>query len=521
MTATIGWLIVAIIAIAIIIAILAKWYQRGTREVSLIRTGLGGRKVVLDGGVLAIPFFTDVTRINMQTLRLEVKRQGAGSLITKDKLRVDVGVEFYVSVIADEEGVSRAAQTLGNKTFHHDALRDLIEGKLVDALRSVAATFELDELHIRRGDYVTQVKTLLDETLARNGLSLDSVSLTDMDQTPFASLDENNAFNAEGMRKLSSVIADAKKQRAKIDTEAEVAVRQSALSLAKQKLDIELQEEQARIAQAERIESLRAEQMASIAQKKADSERSIAQAQIAMEQQIQSATIERDKLLKEAELQRNITLALLEQDNTIALQQKQKEEQASLALLSEARAIVAAKEEFVATERAVAEAEREKRLAEIVAEQEALASAIRTRISAEAEKQAASDRSAAQLELAKAEQQTRELLNEVKAKELATETDAKRQTIKAENEMSEALLAHKNEQLRLETLPKVLAEAVKPAEKIDSIKVHHVTGLGEGKDSAPASPVNQTLDTIMSMAVQWPTLKKMGEELKSSLDSKD
>lgn len=516
---TLSWLIAAIILLAIVIAILAKWYQRGTREISLIRTGLGGRKVVLDGGVLAIPFFNDVTRINMQTLRLVVKREGASSLITKDKLRVDVGVEFYVSVIADEEGVSRAAQTLGSRTFQVDALRDLIEGKLVDALRSIAATFEMDELHIRRGEYVSQVKALLDETLSRNGLSLDSVSLTDMDQTSFSSLDENNAFNAEGMRKLSSVIADAKKQRAQIDTEAEVSVRQTALSLAKQKLDFELEEEQARIAQAERIESLRADQMSNIAQKKADSEKQIAQAQIQMEQQIQSANIAREQSLKQAELQRDVTLALLEQDNSIALHQKQKEEQAALALLSEARAIVAAKEEFVATERAMAEAEREKRLAEIIAEQEAQASAIRTRISAEAEKQSAADRSAAQLELAKAEQQTRELLNEIKAKELATETEAHRQTILAENEMSDAVIAMKNEQLRLETMPKVLAEAVKPAEKIDSIKVHHVTGLtGEGSDNAPSSPVNQTLDTLMSMAVQWPSLKKLGEELKKNLD---
>ncbi len=87
-------------------------------------------------------------------------------------------------------------------------------------MHSVAVTFDLDDLHIQRNEYVAHVKFLLDKTLERNGLSLGSVSLTDMDQTPFADLDENNAFNAEGMRKLSSVIANARKQRAQIDSDA-------------------------------------------------------------------------------------------------------------------------------------------------------------------------------------------------------------------------------------------------------------------------------------------------------------
>ena len=37
------WVILGLIVLAIVIAILAKFYQRGTREVSLVRTGLGGR----------------------------------------------------------------------------------------------------------------------------------------------------------------------------------------------------------------------------------------------------------------------------------------------------------------------------------------------------------------------------------------------------------------------------------------------------------------------------------------------
>jgi len=141
-----GWLLLLLVAAAIVVVVAARFYERGTREVSLVKTGVGGRRIVMDGGTIAIPYFHEVSRVNMQTLRLEVRRAADASLITKDRLRVDVGAEFYVSVIPTEEGVARAAQTLGNRTFDPDKLRQLIEGKLVDALRSVAARYTMDEL---------------------------------------------------------------------------------------------------------------------------------------------------------------------------------------------------------------------------------------------------------------------------------------------------------------------------------------------------------------------------------------
>ncbi|HVL55721.1 MAG TPA: flotillin domain-containing protein, partial [Burkholderiaceae bacterium] len=65
-----------------------------------------------------------------------------------------------------------------------------------------------------------------------------------------------------------------------------------------------------------------------------------------------------------------------------------------------------------------------------------------------------------------------------------------------------------------------VAEMVKPAEKIDSIRIHQVSGLGTGAHGGgghkPA--VNQAIDSIMEMAVQLPALKKLGDELGMSLD---
>jgi flotillin len=74
---------------------------------------------------------------------------------------------------------------------------------------------------------------------------------------------------------------------------------------------------------------------------------------------------------------------------------------------------------------------------------------------------------------------------------------------------------------RLMGFPKVLNQLVKPDKKIDSIRIHQIsggglTGGGSGKGSKP--PVNQVLDSIMEMAVQLPALKKIGKELGISVE---
>ena len=195
--------VVILLLLVLIGLVLARLYRRATREVSLVKTGAGGKRVIMDGGTIAIPLLHEISHVNMKTLRLEVQRFGEGALITKDRMRVDVGVEFYVSVNATSDGVARAAQTLGDRTFHVEQLREMIEGKLVDGLRAVAAQMSMDELHENRADFVQEVQNTVSEDLLKNGLELESVSLTALDQTPFEALDENNAFNAVGMRKLA------------------------------------------------------------------------------------------------------------------------------------------------------------------------------------------------------------------------------------------------------------------------------------------------------------------------------
>ncbi|MEO9518342.1 MAG: flotillin domain-containing protein [Paracoccaceae bacterium] len=493
--------------------VLGRLYRRATREVSLVKTGAGGKKVIMDGGTIVVPLLHEISPVNMKTLRLEVQRLSDAALITKDRMRVDVGVEFYVSVNATVEGISRAAQTLGDRTFYVDQLREMIEGKLVDGLRSVAAQMTMDELHENRAEFVQEVQNAVSEDLLKNGLELESVSLTALDQTPFEALDENNAFNAVGMRKLAEVIATSKKERAQIDADADVSVRRAAMEAERQKLTILRDEEEAKIAQVKEIETLRAQQQADIAQKQQEAEQQSEQARIIREEAIRAAEIAKDRDLEVAE-----------QERQVIINQKSEEESRARASADLARAEATKAMEAVITAQSVAEAERSKQIALIEAAREAERDATRVRLSAQAEKDAAQDRADARREEAQADADALTIRAEAKKADLLAEAEGRRAITDAENALSAELIAMKVDLARLEAMPEIVAEMVKPAEKIDSIKIHQVSGIGGaaggGSSSSGDKPVvNQALDSIMGMAVQMPALKKLGDELGLSMEN--
>jgi len=503
--------------------IMARLYKRATRETSLVKTGSGGRKVIMDGGTIVVPFLHEISKVNMKTLRLEVARVNEQSLITKDRMRVDVGVEFYVSVNATEDGISRAAQTLGDRTFHVDQLREMIEGKLVDGLRAVAAQMTMDELHENRASFVQEVQNAISEDLLKNGLELEAVSLTALDQTPFESLDENNAFNAVGMQKLAAVIATSRKQRAEITAEADVSVAQSEMEAEKRKYEIERDQKHAEIKQIEEIQTLQAEQEAQIARNQEASDRAKDEARIGREKAVREAEIARERAIREAEITKERELEVADQERQIIVARKSEEESQASASADNARAEAKKASEAIETARAVAEAERAKQIALIEAQKEAERQATAIRLSAQAEKEAASDRAAAKLEEAQADANALTVRAEAKKADLLATAEGQTAIANSENELSAEIIAMKVRLAQLEAMPAIIAEMVKPAEKIDSIKIHQVTGMGGigGADTANAggTPVNQALDSVLGMALQMPAMQALGKELGVSLEN--
>ena len=166
------WLIVAVIVIAIIVYLVNWLYRRSSKEVSFVRTGLFGEKVVINGGAFVLPIIHDVTPVSMNVLRMAVTRANDDALITRDRMRVDIDAEFYVRVRPQREAVAIAAATLGRRTLQPDQLNTLLSGRLVSALRSIASEMTMEEMHEKRGTYVQRVRESAAEAFDQNGLEL-------------------------------------------------------------------------------------------------------------------------------------------------------------------------------------------------------------------------------------------------------------------------------------------------------------------------------------------------------------
>ncbi len=70
-----------------------------------------------------------------------------------------------------------------------------VEAKFVDGLRSVAATMELLDLQEKRSDFVKHVQAAVEADVQSNGLELESVSLTKLDQTDISFFNAENFFD--------------------------------------------------------------------------------------------------------------------------------------------------------------------------------------------------------------------------------------------------------------------------------------------------------------------------------------
>lgn len=272
--------ILALVFVLTIGLALSKWYRRSTKETAFVRTGRGGQKVVKDGGALVLPVLHQMMWVNMRTLPLTVTRRYEDSLITADRFRVDTGATFYIKVSPDSEGIAIAAQTLGERTMDPDSLAAVIEDKLVDALRSVAAQMKMMELHEQRVDFVQRVQEAAGEDLAKNGLSLESVSLTVLDQTDPKHLKSDNAFDAEGLRALAEITEKRREERNKIEAETRVAIETKNLEADKKSLELARDKEYATLDQEREVQTRRAQQESEVASERAERQREADMAKI-------------------------------------------------------------------------------------------------------------------------------------------------------------------------------------------------------------------------------------------------
>ena len=486
---------IGLFSIVILGIVFSRLYRKTTKELTFVRTGFGGEKVVVDGGALILPILHDYIDINMQSMKVTVARSKSDSFITKDRMRVDITADFYIRVGEDRESISRAAQTLGKKTVDLRELTGLIEGKLIATLRSVASSMEMKELHEKRDEFSSQVKNAIEADLSKNGLQLESVSLTSLDQTAKEFFNENNAFDAEGLTSLTQTIEERKKLRNDIERSTEVQIAQKNYETQSEKFEIQRKQAEAEATQQTKIANFQAEQEA-LRAKEAESRRkeaeeakivankAIEEAQINKARAIETVEIEKARAIREAEINKEKAVELANQSKNIEIAKKVEEAEENLAEAAKIKAMGASEALKI---KATAEAEAIK-------------------ITAEANR----------------------LNYEVEAK-------GKTEINNAENIVSAEILENRFKLALIEFMPQIIAQIVKPVEKIDSIKIVQMAGLGGanqsgaglnasgGVSNAGASLSDQIVNASLNYKVNAPIIddlmKQVGIDLNGGIQN--
>lgn len=558
----------SVIALLVIFLLIYRaFYKKAPADSALVISG-GRKKRAVFGGSLINPLTNTSQLISLNTLQLPVERTGQAALITKDSLRVDLEAEFYVKIEPNEQDVLKAVASLGDKTLTPAEVNKLLEGKLVGVLRSVAATMDLQELHEKRQQFSDQVQEACRDDLEQNGFKLESVAVTNLDQTPLEALDENNRFDVVAIQTIKQEVEDRQTETARIEHEnqvkreenrlrAELEIKQreeetetQALEVAKRlefaqeeqrksiatnRAEQEREIEEARIKQEEVVKSTEILQKQRLDTARIEQERQVQETEIAQKQAVEIARVQQEQLIEEAQVQRELTvekakieqqraveetsitsrIVLIEKEreekeaqaqNAIQISMKEKEREAALIELLDVSAQKAKAEASVLTAEAVEEAERQSKIALIHAEQEADEERIAKERATDAEAYAVVESAKAELEAAEVKAQAQRILAEAFLVEAKAKADGEEASIAAKNQADSKVLVSDAILALVESLPEVTTELMKPAERIESIRVLDLGGGGNGNGS---NGMNRILSSIVNAGAAVPLLKEI------------
>lgn len=521
-------------AIAILLVVIGlffvMFYKRTTKEIAFVRTGLGGLRICADGAILIVPMLHEYIPVKMNTFRLDVARSANDAVITKDRMRADIAVDFFIRVNPTVEAIAIAAQTLGRRTLNPDNLRDIIEAKLVSAMRSVAAEMTMEELHEQRPQFTQTVLNAVSEDLAKNGLELESVALTALDQSNIIHFREDNLFDAEGKTKLTETVEIRRKERNAIQQDNEIAIQQKNLETQQKILEIERQKEFSRLEQEGQISIQKADQAASVAteealkhqqaeQSRIDAELKINLGRIQAQQAVETSEIEKKLKIDTAEIDSKKSIQLAEQDKQIAISERSEQESDAMRKADDARVAAVRASEKVETARVTEIAERNKTIEIIQAATAAEKDSVGIKVQAQAEKEVAENQASARMTAANAERDSSLAIADGKKAIFAVEAEGLVAINNAHNLLKNEQILANLRSLVIEKLPEIIAASAKSMEKIDSIKIVQMNGITQGASSGGVvsttngSLADQAVNAALQYRVQAPLVDGLLHEL--------
>ena len=533
-------------------------YKKAPADAALVISG-GKNKSVVFGGKIVNPLTKATQLVSLNTMQLLVQRTGPDALITKDSLRVDIEAQFYVKIEPNAQDVLNAVASLGDKTLEPNNVKALLEGKLVGILRSVAATMELQELHEKRQDFSDQVRESCKDDLEQNGFQLESVAVTNLDQTPLDQLDENNRFDVVAIQTINQEVQERQTRTERIKHEnrvkqeedklrADLAIKQQEEATETESLEVEkrlafaqelqrkevatnkveqervvkeaeLQQQQAleeaRIRQEEAVQSSQIQQKQRIETARIDQERQVQEAEIEQGRTVEEARVRQQQAIEEANVARRIVLvernreekeAQAASEIQVAVKEKEREIASTDRLAATAERTKS--EAQVLTVEAIEEAERNSRIALIRAEQEADEERISKERLANAEAYAVIEAAKAEREAAVLRAEAQKTLAEALLVEAKAKAEGEEALIEAKNSADQRILNNEALLKLIQSLPEVTGELMKPAEQIESIRILDLGGNGAG-NGASGGNVGKIFGSILQAGAAVPMLKEV------------
>jgi len=533
-------LVAAGILFLLFVSAIIAWrafYKKAKADEAFVRTGMGGAKVFADSGGFIVPLVHEMKWISLETMRLEVERRSKDALITNDKFRVDVKVEFYIRVPARSDQILTAARSLGEKSLSAESVKDLVEAKLVGALRSVAATKNMITLHEDRDGFADDVQKALMNDLPQNGLDLESVSIVFLDQTDKDVLDPKNVFDAEGLKLITDATEQARKEKNEIARRAEVAIRAQDVTAAKEKLELDQDEQFATAHQYKEIETYRAEREAEtmrfkieqeqgVREKEIEKERAVAEFEIHKDQLIKERDIAREQTVREAdisketylisrqkereetEIQKELAIEVAKREKEIGIIQKEKERELEHASELEAVAERERAHQAVITVEKTAEADRQKEVVLINQRAVSEKEQIDKQVAADADAYEVMKRAEAEQKSSEMNAAAKERLAQALLAEMSAHAEGDRKLIEAKNIIDKNVLLKEGLVDLAQVFPEIVREAMKPAEKISDIKVLNIGGLG-GEGGNGGFGANKVVNAFLQAGAALPMFKEM------------
>lgn len=453
-----------------IFAIIKAFYIKVPQGTALIVNDTSKDPKVYFTGALVWPIIHKKELMKISLLTLEVDRRGKDGLICKDNLRADITVAFYLRVNETTEDVLKVAKSIGaERASDHQAVNTLFNAKFSEALKTVGKRFDLAKLFEERQSFRDEIVDVIGKDL--NGYALEDVAIDYLEQTSKSSLDPNNIFDAEGIRKITEITAIHNIETNQKERDQELAIQKKNVETREASLALERQQADAEARQKREIESIRARESAETLKVKEEERLKAEQARIQTQQEIEvreenrqreveiaqqnrtrAVTIEMEKVARARQLE------IVAREREVELQQIEKEkaleeERKNIANVVRERVAVektvAQEEERIKEVREISEAERSKQVIVIEAQARAEQDLVRQVKQAEADENSAKYRALeistmaqADLEAAAKQAEAKKRLAEgVEAEEAASGlAEAKVRQAKAEAEEKEGLV---------------------------------------------------------------------------------